>query len=618
MVHLPCFFVAALFCASLPAVAGQAVATTSAPSVADVDQVYLMRTVRRAVVKTMEGGQYEPAYVPEALAGLSCRVSVRLRSGGKLMGSADSAELPVVQGCLEAVSVAVAAAKRRGPAGADPAGLSLEVELVGPRQPVGTGNEDPAQLAQRFRPGIDGIAMRVADKEVLVRPSQLISMEIFCRNDEELGHRCDRYQVAIENLQSKLGLRREPPEFDPRSVTVLKFATTHLYEPKPDAAPVELFSGLRWVRPGEVNRDSMLAAADEFARYLRYRQLEDGFFSYEFLPGRDMYWDEQNWVRQASTAWAMAVHARARGDAASAAAAERAIASLDKMVKPLKDSPGASFVATPEGDYPLGATAMYCLALLDGPDPHRYADRVAELLNGLAAMQSPNGSFRTHFPPSGGDWSQNYFPGEALLAIARQYAVTHDGRWRDVCDRALPYYTRYFRENRPPAFAPWQMQAWGQLARVTLLRRYADFVYEMADVLLSSQLRESGPPLAIYDGAFDTLKTGRPGIATAAYVQGLVEAVRTAEALGDRERAARYAEAVRRASRFVVQLQFRPEECFYVQSPRDVVGGARSLPSDPTLRIDYSEQSLAALLGAWEIGAATSQPAAATSSAPAR
>src|SRR5690606_31206786 len=99
------------------------------------------------------------------------------------------------------------------------------------------------------------------------------------------------------------------------------------------------------------------------------------------------------------------------------------------------------------------------------------------------------------------------------------------------------------------------------------------------------------------------------GISSAVYLEGIVEAWRTARTLGDEARATRYAESVRRAARFVAQLRFRPEECYYVQSPRDVVGGMRNTPADPTLRIDHSQHALAGLVGAAEVLAATSQPA---------
>jgi len=582
-----------------------------APVVEPVDQTYLMRFVRKVLVQRVRDGQrYENVYTPRALAELSCRVSVTLRRVGKLVGTADSDALPVVSACREAAEAALADAGRDKPLSEDDlARLTIEVELIGPREQVGRGNESPGQLGLSFEPAIHGIAVRSDGKEVLVRPSQVISKEALCERDGLVDHRCNRYEIAIDGLQGELGLKRDPPDREPEKVVFLRFRSTHLYEPHPGSEPVRLIAGMRAIRPEEVTRRELSSAADDLARYIRYRQISDGFFSYEFLPGRGMYWPTgQNWVRQAATTWALAVHARQRKDRASNEALERAIAAFGKMVAPLENRRDAAYIATPDGKHPLGVTALVCLALTEAPDRDRHADLRASLLNALAAMQRGNGSFRTRFPPSTSKSSQDYYPGEALLAIARHYVQTRDAKWREVCDQALPFYQSYFRENRPPMFVPWQVQAWGQLARTTLLQRYADFVYEMSDFLAATQIESKDPTLRIYEGGFDVHGTGRAGISTAVYVEGYVEAVRTAEAMGDAERADRYREIIRKACRFVLQLRFGEEECYYVHSPGEVIGAVRNTPINPTLRIDHCQHALGALLGAAGLLPAATQP----------
>jgi hypothetical protein len=359
-----------------------------------------------------------------------------------------------------------------------------------------------------------------------------------------------------------------------------------------------------------VTRTSLLAATDELARFIRYRQNPDGFFAYEYLPGQGLYRPkEQNWIRQAGTMWALATHARQRHDRTSAEALERVLAAFEKMAQPLRGQSNASFIATPDGENALGTTALVCLTLMDAPDRDRYTDLRLALLNGLAAMQLPNGRFMTNFQPSPSKSSQDYYPGEALLAIARQHALSSSPRWRAICDKALPYYVSYFRVNRPAPFVPWQTRAWGQLARVTLLAKYADFVFEMTDFLAAKQIDAPDPTVPIYDGGFDVHGTGRTGVSTAVYLEGFVDAVRTAEAMGDHKRARQYQAIVRKAARFVLQLQFREEECYYVKSPRDVVGGVRNTPSDPSLRIDHVQHGLMSLLGAASVIPSATLPA---------
>ena len=574
------------------------------PKIGPVEQTFLVRTVRRVLEHSVrDEPAYEPAHVPASLGSVRCRVSVTLRHSGGLTGTADSDVLPVVEACRSAALKALSLAERD--VSLDDAALSrtsIEIELIGPRERVGNGDDTPQLLAVSYEPAVHGIAVRLESREILVRPSQLIARESVCLQRGEADHRCNRYEMTIARLQEKFGLAKSPPARKPAQVVFLRFRTTHLYEPTPGAKAVHLQAGMRVIQPDEVTRSTMLTQADDLARYIRYRQNTDGLFSYEFLPGRDMYWPtDQNWSRQAATTWALAVHANQRADADSAASLKRALNTWRASVTPIDGARRAAYIATEDNRHALGTTALVALALLDAPAELRDEAMLVPLLNGLAWMQKPDGSFRTHFPPAKGRSSQDYYPGEALLALAKRYVATRDVTWRDVCDRSLPFYIAYFRKGTPPAFMPWQMQAWGQMARTTRLQRYADFVYLMGDELAATQIIEPEPGLSFYAGGFDVYGSGRVGVSTAVYAEGMVDASRTAAAMGDTQRAAAYRDAVRRAARFVSQLRFREEECYYVKSRRDVGGGVRNSPSDPTLRIDHSQHALSALLGAAEL-----------------
>jgi hypothetical protein len=150
-------------------------------------------------------------------------------------------------------------------------------------------------------------------------------------------------------------------------------------------------------------------------------------------------------------------------------------------------------------------------------------------------------------------------------------------------------------------FVPWQTQAWGRLAQATRLRKYAQFAYDMTDLIAGSIIEPEQTPFPVYAGAFDVYNDGRGGVSSAVYLEGVIEAVRTAEALGDKDRAARYRAIVPDAARFVVQLMFKEEEAYYIRSPRDVLDGVRNSPIHPTLRIDNMQHAMAALLGAADV-----------------
>jgi hypothetical protein len=107
----------------------------------------------------------------------------------------------------------------------------------------------------------------------------------------------------------------------------------------------------------------------------------------------------------------------------------------------------------------------------------------------------------------------------------------------------------------------------------------------------------------------------------------LADAHELADRMGDASRETRYREAMRHAARYIMQLQFRPDECYYVGHAADVVHGSRVSAWDNRITADDTAAALLALTRARTrlFGAPpdrrleTNQPgrAAATASAPA-
>ncbi len=64
----------------------------------------------------------------------------------------------------------------------------------------------------------------------------------------------------------------------------------------------------------------------------------------------------------------------------------------------------------------------------------------------------------------------------------------------------------------------------------------------------------------------------------------------------DAARIEAYEAAVRLAARFLLQLEFKPEEAYYVRSRLDTIGGIRDSLIVSTLRIDACSHALLALM----------------------
>ena len=255
---------------------------------------------------------------------------------------------------------------------------------------------------------------------------------------------------------------------------------------------------------------------------------------------------------------------------------------------------GASLVAAPDARNKLGITAQSCLALADSPDASRYAHERTRLMRGMLWLQRPSGKLVTAFPPTQVLDTQDLFPGQALLALARCYELEPTGELLEALERAFGFYARYFDETGSPAMVPWHTQAFSIMAASAKKQSYVDFVFRMSDQVCDHQLTQTNCDSPQLWGAVTT-KGLRPGASTAAFVSGLADAAALAERVGDRERYRRYREACKRGARFVMQLQVKPQECYYVRSLKDAVDGIRSSPTNSRLRIDSCQHALMAL-----------------------
>jgi hypothetical protein len=182
-----------------------------------------------------------------------------------------------------------------------------------------------------------------------------------------------------------------------------------------------------------------------------------------------------------------------------------------------------------------------------------------------------------------------------MTALARAYDERPQQRIMEAFDRGFDFYSETFRRTPSAGFAGWHVQAFAQMAIRSKREDFTQFVFGMADALVEAQRNEANCPWPDRHGGIAPGHPSRVGISTALYVQGLCDALTLARHAGDTGRAERYERAIRQGVRFVLQLEFRPEETYYVRSLRDTVGGVRTSLADSMLRISNCSHALIAL-----------------------
>lgn len=526
--------------------------------------------------------RYEPEYVPTALSEAKHEAVLRVRHDGFLLTTTYAGPDSVALSVRDAAGSA--GTELRKVEEATPAwlsGLTLEIEVVGEAMPIAFDGDwtAPGALDAHIEPGVHGLALAGSTIQHRFCPTEVFTSDVMLS---------DALRVIAEKTHA------DPNQL--KNTRLFRFRTQHWVQSGSDGAIVALTRGMTPVPPSAVSQRGLDDAIGRIAEYMAYRQRDDGSFSYQFEPGRDRYTDDDNLVRQAGAIVAMCVDAAWSGRSASLAAADAALESHLRNVRDVPRAEGASFIATPDGQHRLGVTALITLALAEHPQPEKYAEIRRRLIKGMLSLQRPSGMFVTAFPPALEIDAQDYYPGEALLALARQHALEPTGEVLDAFDRAIDFYRQYFRHRPTPAFVTWQVQAYARMADHTKRDDYVAYVFELTDWLAYKQLNRSNCPWPDLWGGIAGYAERSAGVSTASYLEAFADALRLARVVGDEPRVKRYEELARSAARFVLQLQFRPEEAYFVRSPRDAVGGIRTAPALNLMRIDHCQHALIALI----------------------
>ena len=542
----------------------------------------MVQQVRRDIAAMLEGRPLgEDVFPPDESWSVS-ELFITLRAKGyvRAVGSSRSGYIRI------AIAEAVAGVLKSESLGDPPSllvlnDMAVEMEICGgdsvTRSGVNLAELRRMIAVDRWR----GYAVYHDGVRSMVRPSEIVTRNLL--PDEVLELLADRAGIAVRDVhRCSLG----------------RFQSYLWHQPIAGANVVELDGGLRVLPEDYVRQVHLTRAIRQLGDYLTRRVKPVGWFTYEYEPSTDTYADADHFVRQAGAAGVLSEYGRKAGDDGAAVLADKVIDKFLRMVTPLEDRKDAAFVGTPDGRNKLGVTALLALALVDRPEHAGVRDR---LINGMLALQEDDGHFRTSFSAGRRSFSQDFFPGEALLAISRTYEITGDERLAEAVERALPFYRTYFRREKKPPFVPWQVQAYALMARLTGQSAYADFAFEMSDWLAEKQLGLDNCDDPALWGGIAAYLPDFAGVATASYLEGFNAALELARHQGDTGRAERYQEVVRRSCRFVMQLALRPEECWYVPNLEATVGGVRTSLSHNTIRIDHIQHALRGLAGARDL-----------------
>lgn len=548
------------------------------PAVSAADQLALLRLARSAVARQLgvPPGTTIPRMSPSLLQRTET-VFVTLWVDGAMRGCRAADGRTLCQNTLEAARRALEDDRVARLRRSELDRLRIEIDVVG--APARVPASTPEELEALIEPGIHGVLAEKAGRRALFRSSVAITRN--WRVEELVRRLCERGGWT-------------PDAYRDGEVELSRFRSTAFIESARGDGTHELVRGHRPIVPTDWSRERIARAIRDGAEYLVRAQRPDGGFAYEYDPARGTYSSADHIVRQLATMWLVAQLSRRHDTTRCRDVLARALPYIRARLRRLP--PHDLLVVSDQVDgAPLGGTAFALLTLVAAEDD-ALRDEARDLGEAILSLQRPDGGFHTEFPGGTRAELEDFYPGEAMLALMLLHARYPDPRYPESLRRALPYYRAHFRRQPSSAFVAWQMAAYAHLFRITGEREYADFVFELADAIVSHQYVGGAVPYPDYVGGY---RGGTcPGIPSATYNEGVLEALDVAKRTGDRERMARYQRAGLLAALFTLRLQLTQDSAYYVGNPQRALGAFRASLVDGALRIDHTQHALSSFLKA--------------------
>lgn len=411
-------------------------------------------------------------------------------------------------------------------------------------------------------------------------------------------------------------------------------ATTH-GQPAPKALPPEVIAPTS-IGPAAKGVVPAAAAAPArkpapFDRFRKYDELPDVTRELVFATQRGMEWlsrdgihqpngrfvagvnpalgkalEDDNFIRQATGAFALARAARLTGEEKYAVRAGQTLLSLlaeapKDPASPTTRKPVAPSIVCNR----VGSAAHLALAIYELPDPApELVQSGEELCQFLRTCCQPDGSVRCSEPGEPGEVDSTSYAGPALAALAMSHRAA-PAKWKqDAVAVGLAHYRQQFRAAPGPHIIPWMTLAAVEAHLQSKDAAAAEFVFEMADWLRKLQYDGADRPRAAWRGGFPAVVDGKvaqtpPTVETASQAMALADACRLIRHM-DRPDAGRYDQyraAAGRALQFVTTLQYGEENTqhFAAHFRPALVGAFHPSAADGNLRTDHTAAAVAAL-----------------------
>lgn len=456
----------------------------------------------------------------------------------------------------------------------------------------------------RLDRGLEGLAFG-EDFHTAFLPGEVIGYNIFKKRRVNVRN---SFRALFNHLPSTFSSFTEP--LDKQSPTdVYKIKTKEYYINKDKY--FELYRGHRiysTLDKKELTQAIELTKNNYFKNVVNRR----GKFIYSFLPYENRRESRYNILRHAGTIYSMLEVYEIMPDEELLKSIKRAFKFLTRSIKPFTINGKEVKVVVERDIQKVGGNALAIVALAKYTEitgDEQYISLMQDLASWLRENQDERGEFiihkQQHSTGEAYDFISHYYPGEAILGLARLYQIDKQEQWLDVAEDAAKFLIN-IRDNdctvHDIAHDHWLLYGLNDLYRERKNQIYLDHSIFISEAIMRTQITEQDASRKELIGGY-VPKSGNDPSSTpvACRSEGLSAAYRLARDFGHVEIAERMLYAISQGIKYQLQMQYRPESVLYFRRKRLALGAVHASFRNYSMRNDFTQHSLSSFVALYKI-----------------
>ena len=433
-------------------------------------------------------------------------------------------------------------------------------------------------------------------KTSFVLPGEIVQKGLFRRPE---GTR--KATLDDAKLEALLGERAGVGSEAVKQKRLYRFSVEAYVESNDRARALPVYRGMV-ERPAHVTADLLLDRVRQGADYLARILSDEGRYVYMYHPPEDRDDSAYGWLRHAGTTYALLEAYEQFGVPLYLEKSERALGYLKRRMRDDRASQGKYVLDTlDEEQQKVGGAGLALLAFAEHAAATHKTDNI-DVMRALArfimAEQYADGHFRSNadLPEEPGKKRKRepiYYPGEAILALTRLYAIDPQSAYLDVARRAADWIVHTRDANTTEDTQEhdhWMAYACNDLYRATSDPSYLSHAQKIGRAILKKQYKGAGAPAPDWMGAFYQGESTLAATRLEAY-DSVIRLTRFA-GLPD----PRFLDAAQEAGAFLAGQQFDTENSYWLRNPSKATGGVRESLYVSDVRIDYVQHAMSAWL----------------------